>query len=96
MEGSEMKEATLKVEYRGTISRLFIFRFLWAYIMIWPLYVWMIWIGIVYVLQFFHMLFLGKRHEGLWNRMVRFFRHLTKWQSYFMCLTDKRPKFIED
>ena len=96
MDNTPKQEARLDVPYRGTISRLFIFRFLWVYVMIWPLFPWAIWIGIVSFLHFWYMLFLGKRHEGFWNRQLRFFRHCTKWQSYFMFLTDQRPKFIED
>ncbi|MBD3330964.1 DUF4389 domain-containing protein [Candidatus Peregrinibacteria bacterium] len=90
------KEVFLEVPYREKVSRLFIFRGLWGFVMIWPLYVWMLWMALVVFVQFWYMLILGKRHEGLWIRQVRFFRHLTKWSGYFNLVVDKRPKFIED
>lgn len=89
-------EIALDVPFRENISRLFIFRFLWAFIMIWPLYVWAIWISIIGFLHFWYKFILGKRHPGFWKREVRFFRHVSKWQAYFMCLVDKRPNFIEE
>ena len=53
----------------------------------------MIWIEIVMLLLFLYMLIMGKRHEGLWNNLVRFFKFMTSWQSYLMFLVDERPKF---
>lgn len=88
--------ATFEAEYSEKISRLFIFRFLWVYIMMWPLIVWGIWIGIISFLHFWYMLIMGKRVQSFWNSQCRFMRHMTKWQSYFQNLTDSRPKFIED
>ena len=82
--------------FRKKISRLFIFRPLWVFIMIWPLYVWGIWIAIIWFLHFWYKLILWKRHEGFWKRQVRFMRHIVKWYSYFGGIIDKRPAFIED
>lgn len=89
-------DASIHADFDKRISRLFIFRFLLVFIMIWPLYVWMIWIQLLSIFHFFYMLILGKRHEGIWKRKMRFMRHMTKWQMYLMAMTDKRPKFIED
>lgn len=81
----------LAVPYRETISRLFVFRFLWLFPLVFVLWIWMIWIGIVSFLQFFYMLFLGKRQPWLWEHMVMLFRYTVRWNSYFNLLTDKRP-----
>ena len=89
-------DVKVEVEYSEKISRLFIFRFLWAYIMMWPLMFWAIWLCILNFFHFWYMLFLGKRHKALWQSNVRYYRHLAKWYYYFGKLTDKRPQFIED
>jgi len=94
--GSAKLEAKLEIPYREKISRLFIFRNLWIFIMVWPIMFWSIWIGIINFAHFWYMLILGKRHEALWKKNVRFFRHLTKWQAYFQLHVDKRPEFVED
>lgn len=92
----QKKTPNIEIPYREEISRLFIFRGLWVLIMMWPLIPWAIWIQMACFLQFWHMLVLGRRHKGLWESKVRFFRHVMKWQSYLMFMTDLRPKFIED
>jgi len=89
-------EIKLEVPFEEKISRLFIFRFLWIYIAMWPILVWAIWIGLVSFVHFWYMLVLGTRHHGMWSSKIRFFRHVTKWQSYINNYIDQRPKFIED
>ena len=42
--------------FRKKISRLFIFRPLRIFIMIWPLYIWMPWISIISFLHFWYKL----------------------------------------
>ena len=82
--------------FRKKISRLFIFRPLWVFIMIWPLYIRIFWIWIITFLHFWYKLILWRRYEDFWKREVRFMRHLTKWGAYLKWVIDKRPKFIED
>ena len=94
--GNSLSDVSVNPEYSERVSRLFIFRGLWIFIMMWPLYFWAIWASIVMILHFFFMLILGKRHKTLWESTARFFRHVIKWQYYLKGLTDKRPKFIED
>ncbi|HUT21839.1 MAG TPA: DUF4389 domain-containing protein [Candidatus Bipolaricaulota bacterium] len=95
---SESSKMQLKVEvpWREKISRLFIFRFLWVFVLVWVLYVWMIWIGLVNFVHFWYMLILGKKHQAMWKKNVRFFKTMTEWNSYLSNLTDERPKFIGD
>ena len=87
----EKQEISIEVPFREPISRLFIFRFLWVYVLIFPMFPLGIWMGIVMFLQFWYMLVLGKRHEGLWNNYKKLFVWMTKWQSYISFLEDKRP-----
>jgi hypothetical protein len=89
------QQISFDVPYRETISRLFIFRGLWGFIVMWPMIVWGIWISIISFLHFWYMLILGKRHEGLWDRQIRFYTYVLRWKSYFQYLVDKRPDFIE-
>lgn len=94
----ENTQTELKYEapYTEKVSRLFIFRFLWIYVEIWVLMVWGMWIGLIMFVEFWYMLLLGKRSKGLWEKKLRFMRHINKWQSYLNALTDMRPKLIED
>lgn len=91
MDSSPKSSLKLEVPYSEKISRLFIFRPLWVCLLIWPLGVLACWMYIVLLLQFVYMLFLGKRHLGLFNQSVRFFSWMTQWQSYMGNYTDMRP-----
>jgi len=93
---SSKTAAKLEIPYREKISRLFIFRGLWMIVMVWPLIPWSFWIGLVGFVHFWYMLILGKRHESMWKKNARLFRHVTMWNSYFKALSDVRPKFVED
>jgi len=90
MEKSSLK---VEVEYNEQISRLFVFRGFWVFVMIWPMYALLIGLGVVNFLHFFHMLFLGKRAKSFWGYNTRFFIWMMSWNSYFMKLTDERPGF---
>ena len=87
--------AALRFElpYEARISRLFIFRSLWMFIEFWVWYAWGLVMFVVYIVHFLYMLFLGRRHRGMWNMQMR---HMMKWQAYLTTLSSGRPKFIED
>lgn len=87
---------TFEAEYGERLSRLFIFRGLWMFVEVWILWVWAIWFGIVSFVQFWYMLILGRRSKALFEKQLRFYRHLYKWNGYLNALVDQRPKFIED
>jgi len=89
------QQVSLTVPYRETISRLFIFRLLYVFIVGPVFYIWAIWMCIIMFLHFWYMLFTGSRYESFWKRQVRFTRYITRWQSYFNLLVDQRPGFIE-
>ncbi len=83
----------VEVPYSEKVSRLFIFRFLWIFIAMWPMMVLAFWVGILMMLHFWYMLFMGKRHEYLWSAAKRFFVYNMEWKSYLEVLTDERPGF---
>lgn len=90
-----MEKAGLKVEvpYREKVSRLFVFRGLWVFVIIWPLTFLAFWVTLLSFLGFWYMLFLGKRSEVLWGGFKRFFVWNMDWNAYFNVLTDRRPSF---
>ena len=83
----------LEVPYGEKISRLFIFRPLWVCLLIFPMIPAAIWMYILTCLQFLYMLFLGKRHKGMFDTTARFFVWMTSWQAYLGNYVDMRPGF---
>lgn len=81
----------LEVQFSEKISRLFIFRFLWAYILWIPIIPLAIWVCIITFVHFWYMLILGKRSKSMWDTSVRFLTWMTQWQSYLGNHTDMRP-----
>lgn len=88
-----MKQIMLEVPYREKISRLFVFRFLWVYLAMWPIALLGLWIGILKFLEFWYMLFMGKRKESWWMAVKQYFAWIMQWSAYFQLLVDKRPNF---
>lgn len=89
------QQISLKVPYRDTISRLFIFRFLWIFPLGILMMFWAIWIGIVTFLQVIYMLVMGKRAPWLWHHMALIFVYSTRWNSYLQFVTDERPELFD-
>lgn len=92
----KLSSVNYSADFSPTISRLFIFRPLVMIVEYWVLVVWMMWLSLNMFVQFWIMLFMGARNEGIWKRQLRFMRHMAKWQGYLMYLTDERPMWIED
>ncbi len=91
MESMEKAGIKLEIPYREKISRLFIFRMLWVFVLVWPGMLIGIWIYVVGILEFFYMLILGKRQRTLWENCRRYFVWTMDWNCYMGTLTDKRP-----
>jgi hypothetical protein len=53
--------------------------------------IWGIFILIAWILQWFHILFTGRRHKGLENFIKGFWRYWTRVIAYCLMLTDVRP-----
>ena len=53
--------------------------------------IWGLFVGIAWVLQWFHILFMGRRHKGLENFMKGFWRFWVRVIAYVLMLTDERP-----
>ncbi|PIV90927.1 hypothetical protein COW46_00240 [Candidatus Gracilibacteria bacterium CG17_big_fil_post_rev_8_21_14_2_50_48_13] len=91
MDSSTKTALQLEVPYAEKVSRLFIFRFLWVYILWIPMIPLVIWLGLVTFVQFWFMLLLGKRHKGMFDTTVRFLKWIMSWQTYLNAYTDARP-----
>jgi hypothetical protein len=87
-------ECSLEIAYHQTISRLFIFRFLWTVVAVWPLSILGIWFGILSFIHFWFMLILGERSKEIWTRQTRLLQYFTEWQLYFHFFTNRRPPFL--
>ena len=80
----------ISMEPRAGRLKLFT-RILWMMVLIWPIYLWMIFIMVVQFLQWFAILFTGKFTEGLWKHNAKFFVYLFRLQAWQNLLTDRRP-----
>lgn len=81
-------------QYHKSISRLFIFRFLWLILQCPIVFIWSIWYAVVTMIHYLIMFIIGKRDKYLWNKQVRFWKHIVAWKSYLHALTDARPAII--
>lgn len=95
---NDWKESSFSVHatYTEKVSRLFIFRWLRLIIQLPITYIRSIRFGITRIVQVLHMLILGKRNKTLRTKNLRYVSHMNKRYSYFLGLTDKEPKIIED
>jgi len=89
----EKQQVSFEVPFEEKISRLFIFRMFWMFVLVWPFFLIGAWLYIVMLLHFVYMLILGKRQKYLWSQFVRAYTWMIKWQSYFGTMVDSRPKF---
>ena len=53
--------------------------------------IWGIFVLVAWILQWFHILFMGRRHKSLENFMKGFWRYWTRVVAYALRLTDERP-----
>lgn len=88
----------LDVDYDESASRLevLIIRFLYGIVLYIILEIWGIVAGIVVVIQWFHILILGKRNAGMHSFVTKFFRYCTRVSGYLLLLTDARPPISGD
>jgi hypothetical protein len=93
-----MKSVKYTVAYSEKAGRLELFiRWIWAI----PSYIVLVILAIIgciaMFLQFFHILFMGKRNKFLNEWVMKFFSYEVKWMSYIYLLTDERnPLMPED
>ncbi len=83
----------LDVKYEEKASRLeaLIIRLLYGVVLCIILEIWGIVACIVVVIQWFHILILGKRHQGMHSFLTKFVRYYTRVCGYLWLLTDARP-----
>ena len=82
--------------FRSKISRLFIFRPLWVFILMFPLMIRSFWINIIMLVHILFKFLMGRRCKSFWESEVKFTRYIVKWQLYFNGIIDKRPDFTKD
>ncbi len=93
-----MKTVKYEVKFDEKAGRLELFiRWVWMI----PTCIVMVLIGIVasimIFLQWFHILFLGKRHKTLFEWSGKYMKFMVNFMSYFHMLTDERnPLMPED
>jgi hypothetical protein len=83
----------LDVEYDEKASRLeaLIIRFLYGTVLCIILEIWGLVACVVVVIQWLHILVLGKRNQGMHDFVTKFFRYATRVYGYLLLLTDVRP-----
>jgi len=89
----DKEQIKLEVPFRETISRLFIFRGFYIFVLMFVIIPLIIWVGFLNMLHFWYMLILGKRQSFLWGQNVKFFVWMTKWQAYLGSNVDLKPGF---
>jgi hypothetical protein len=83
----------LDVEYEESASRLeaLIIRCLYGIVLYTILGIWGFVASIVVAIQWFHILILGKRNQGMHDFVTKFFRYYVRVEGYILLLTDARP-----
>jgi uncharacterized membrane protein len=92
-----MKTVKFGVEYKDKASRLELFiRIIYAIplaIVVWILSFIMSFVNLV---QWFHILILGRRHKSLYKFAKLYLGYVTKISAYIWLLVDERPEIIPD
>lgn len=92
-----MKTVKYDVTYEEKASRLeLLIRFLWSIPSYLVLMVLSMVAMIMMVLQFFHMLLLGKRHKAMHEWIMKFMAYEVKWITYVYLLTDERNPILPE
>ena len=87
----------LDVDFDESASRVeLIIRILYGIVLYIILEIWGIVACVVLVIQWFHILLLGKRNQGMHDFVTKFFRFCTRVYGYFLLLTDARPPIRGD
>ena len=58
--------------------------------------IWGIFVAIAIVVQWFHILFTGRKNKDLWEFTASFYRFMVRFYSYCYLLTDQRPPISGD
>ncbi len=75
---------------KGSRIELFV-RIAYGFILSLIANLWMIAVAFALIIQWFHILFLGKKNERLWQFTLSFYRFYARALAYFSLLTDARP-----
>lgn len=89
-------EGKFHADYEHSVSRLFIFRFLWLILQGPIVCIWSIWYCLVSIVHYISMFISGTRSKNLREKQARFRRHVIAWKSYMNAITDRRPAILVD
>ena len=92
-----MKTVKYEVTFDEKASRLELFiRWVWLI----PTYIVLVLIGIVawimIVLQWFHILFLGKKHKTLYEWTGKYMKYVVNFMTYFYLMTEERNAIMPE
>lgn len=87
----------LDVDFDESASRVeLLIRILYGIVLYIILEIWGLVAGVVALIQWFHILILGKRNAGMHSFVTKFFRYYTRVIGYLILLTDARPPISGD
>ncbi|OGL89488.1 hypothetical protein A3H75_01290 [Candidatus Uhrbacteria bacterium RIFCSPLOWO2_02_FULL_51_9] len=87
-----MEPIRIDISMEERASRLKLFtRFFWLMVLIWPIYIWAIFVSVVQLLHWWAILFTGRYIGGLWKHQAKFFVYVTRFNAWLCLLTDRRP-----
>ncbi len=84
----------IDIVFEERISRLFIFRLLWVVPIIVPMAAYTLLFGLQSIVQFLHMLVLGKRSKSLFEHQMHYVRYAAGWEAYTRYFTNARPPVL--
>ncbi|MBU1120592.1 MAG: DUF4389 domain-containing protein [archaeon] len=81
-----------KYEAPGSRAELFI-RIVYCFVLGIIASIWGFFAGIAVIVQWWYILFVGKKHQSLWDFTASYYRFYARFMSYCLLLTDARPPF---
>ena len=92
-----MKSVKFDVTFSEPADRVELFiRFVWSFICGFVQFVLAIIASFAVILQFFHILFMGKRHRALFDWTVKYMKYVTELSVYSAMLTDERSTLMPE
>lgn len=85
----------ISMEERAGRWKLFT-RFFWMFVLIWPIYIWGIFVAFLQLVQWWHILFVGRVWAWAWKQQAKFFTYMTRVNAWLSLLTDRRPYLFKE
>lgn len=92
-----MDKFQVEIPFEERASRVKLFtRFFWMFVLIFPLYFWMLFVSLVSFLHWFVILFTGRFFPAFWRHQAKFLTFMTRLNAWLNLLTDRRPYLFKD